>query len=302
MRHRDLGRCNRIRLVVDHEGGKRSYRYLVGLLVVAAAVVLAAPAAGAAPASLRVVPMGSSVAATSELVAGQSVASLQAPASPAVHIAPGLSPGGYIPLDQFGTIPIAIGDEQIVNFAVPQFVFNGATHTQIGVTSNGYIVVGGGTVADVDFEPLLGSPAAPNGVLAPFWTDLDGTGAPGILTNVLTDGVNSWIVVEWRLNVFGTSSRRTFQVWIGIDGVEDITYTYNPGALPADPAGFPFIVGVENLDGTSGASIPGLPTTDLRVTSDPAPDPEAEIADLMRTGDRPRAHRRHHHGSEQQAR
>jgi hypothetical protein len=113
----------------------------------------------------------------------------------------------------------------------------------------------------------LGSPQSPNGILAPFWTDLDGTGAPGIYIADLTDGVDSWIVVEWRVNVFGTTSLRTFQVWIGINGVEDITYAYNPAALPGDPAGHPFVVGVENLDGSSGASITGLPSGDLRVTS-----------------------------------
>jgi hypothetical protein len=120
----------------------------------------------------------------------------------------------------------------------------------------------------------LGSPQSPNGILAPFWTDLDGTGADGIRIGTLTDGVNTWIVVDWRVNVFGTNSLRTFEVWIGIDGVEDITYAYDPAALPADPAGHPFVVGVENLDGTSGASIPGLPTGDLRVSSlSPPPNP-----------------------------
>ena len=67
---------------------------------------------------------------------------------------------------------------------------------------------------------------APNNILAPFWTDLDGTGAAGILVDVLTDGVNSWLVVEWRVNVFGTDDTRDFQTWIGIDGVQDITFTY----------------------------------------------------------------------------
>jgi len=61
-------------------------------------------------------------------------------------------------------------------------------------------------------------------VLAPFWTDLDGTGAPGVYVVALTDGVNTWTVVEWRVNVFGTTSPRVFQVWIGVNGVEDISY------------------------------------------------------------------------------
>ena len=81
-------------------------------------------------------------------------------------------------------------------------------------------------------------------------------------------------------NLFGTNSRQTFQVWIGVNGVEDMVYASDPGNLP-DSLGQPFLVGAENLDGTSSASIPGLPTEDLRVTSDPAPpDPAEDVTDL----------------------
>ena len=77
-------------------------------------------------------------------------------------------------------------------------------------------------------------------------------------------------MVEWRLNVFGTTSRRVFQIWIGIDGVEDVTYAYDPANLPADPSGFPFNVGAENAEGTGGSQIAGLPTEDLGITTSPA--------------------------------
>jgi subtilisin family serine protease len=187
--------------------------------------------------------------------------------------APDIAPGelfGYIPLDAFGVTPIAVGDEQAVNFTVPAFTFAGQTFNQIGATSNGYLVAGGATGQDVQFVPqTFPDPARPNGVLAPFWTDLDGTGAPGIFAATLTDGVNDWLVVESRLNVFGTTSLRVFQAWIGVNGTEDITFAYDPANLPADPAGFPFNVGAENADGSAGDQIAGLPTEDLRVTSTP---------------------------------
>jgi subtilisin family serine protease len=182
---------------------------------------------------------------------------------------PSVDPGelfGYIPLDAFGATPIPVGDEEIINFSVPPFVFNGETWSQIGVDSNGYAVVGGGTSEDNNCcnLPTGPSPARPNNVLAPFWTDLDGTGAPGIFAVTLTDGVNTWLVIEWRVNVFGTTSLRTFQTWIGVDGVQDITYAY-PGPL-ADPNGQDFLVGAENSLG-QGDIEAVLPTEDLRVTS-----------------------------------
>jgi subtilisin family serine protease len=188
----------------------------------------------------------------------------------APHIAPGASPAGYLPLDLFGITPIAVGDEQALNFNVPAFTYAGQTFTQLGVVSDGYLVAGGATGQDVDFIPqTFPDPARPNGVLAPFWTDLDGTGAPGIFIATLTDGVDTWIVVESRLNVFGTTSQRVMQVWIGVNDIEDITFAYDPANLPADPSGLPFNVGAENADGSAGDQIAGLPTEDLRVTSTP---------------------------------
>jgi hypothetical protein len=189
---------------------------------------------------------------------------------------PSVDPGelfGYIPLDAFGVDPIAVGDEEIVNFDSPAFVYTGQTFTSFGVDSNGYVIAGGGTAEDNNCcdLPTGPDPARPNNMLAPFWTDLDGTAAEGIFVAVLTDGVNSWIVIEFRLNVFGTTSERVFQTWIGIDGEEDITYAYDPENLPADPAGQDFLVGAENVIG-EGDMEAVLPTADLRVTStDPVP-------------------------------
>jgi hypothetical protein len=189
---------------------------------------------------------------------------------------PSMDPGsiaGYLPLSLFGVTPLAIGDEEFINFNVPAFRFNGKTYTSLGVNSNGYLVAGGGTAEDNNCcnLPTGPDPAPPNDVLAPFWTDLNGTGAQGIRATVLTDGTNSWIVVEHQVNVFGTTSLRTFQVWIGIDGTQDIAFAYDPTRLPADPAGQDFLVGAENELG-QGDMASVLPTADQRITStDPIP-------------------------------
>jgi hypothetical protein len=194
----------------------------------------------------------------------------------APHIAPGPTPAGYLPLDLFGVTPIPIGDEQAVNFDIGPYVFAGQTYNRIGVTSDGYLVAGGASDEDVQPTPqTLPNPARPNNVLAPFWTDLDGTGAPGVLAATLTDGVSSWLVIEWRVNVFGTTSLRVFQAWIGLNGSEDISFTYDPANLPAaPPAGYGLTVGAENSEGTAGdqtaPTMPGTaPTQDLRVSSTP---------------------------------
>ena len=181
---------------------------------------------------------------------------------------------GYIPLDEFGVAPIPIGDEDIVNFNVPAFEYNGVSYSRMGIDSNGYIVAGGGSAEDNNCcNVALPSAARPNNILAPFWTDLDGTNDQGIRIATLTDGVDTWIVTEWQVDVFGTNSNRHFQVWIGVNGTQDITFAYDPSALPADPSGQDFAVGAENELGVGDALDPDvLPTQDQRVTST-APTP-----------------------------
>ena len=67
-----------------------------------------------------------------------------------------------------------MGDESIANFNTPAFLWGDETYTSIGVTSNGYVVVGGGVAADVEFVPqTMPDVARPNNVIAPWWTDID---------------------------------------------------------------------------------------------------------------------------------
>ncbi|MFC7643328.1 Fn3-like domain-containing protein [Streptosporangium lutulentum] len=187
-------------------------------------------------------------------------------------IAPGTGPAPYLPLDAFGITPIAMGDENAINFTVPPFQYAGKTYTRLGIVSNGYSIPGGSAGStDIDFIPqTLPNPATPNNVLAPYWTDLDGTGAPGILVGTLTDGLNDWLVVEWRLNLFGTTDTKVFQQWIGLNGTEDITYIYDSGNLPGEPlGGLRPDRGRRERRGYGSGQITGPPTEDLRVTSAP---------------------------------
>jgi hypothetical protein len=191
-------------------------------------------------------------------------------------VAPGTIAGEWISLPDAGITPDPIGDEEIINYNVPQFVYNGVRYSSVGVDSNGYLIAGGGTADDnqcCDLPDQIGDPTKPNNILAPFWTDLDGTGTPGILATVRSDGTSDWIVIEWQVNVFGTTSNRHFQVWIGLGDEQDITFAYDPAALPAAPGDQPFLVGAENQVGDGGGLPAGtLPTRDLRVTST-APTP-----------------------------
>ncbi len=131
------------------------------------------------------------------VVASGTIAAAQ---PPQVAIAAGTSPAGYLPLSLFGIAPIGgVADETISNFNVPAFSFGGETWTRLGVVSNGYAVIGGGTGADVNFvNQNLPDPVLPNNVLAGFWTDLNPGAGGAMRVGTLTDGVDTWIVVDFE--------------------------------------------------------------------------------------------------------
>jgi hypothetical protein len=193
---------------------------------------------------------------------GSDIVLFEAATPPQVSVAAGTSPFGYLPLSGFGFGPIAgVGDETIVNFNLgTPFVYAGASYTRFGVTSNGYVVVGGGVGADVQFvNQDLPNPAVPNNVLAPFWSDLNATAALGgaMRVGILSTGPNptddAWVICDWENvpNFSNTAEKNSFQVWIGLNGVQDISFTY--GTTTAGDLGF-LTVGAENLFGNSGGN------------------------------------------------
>jgi hypothetical protein len=190
----------------------------------------------------------------------------------------GTSPaGGYLPLAGFGgNVAIPGGDDAITNVNVPTFYYGGEAYNQIGVVTNGYIVIGGGTAADVVYEPQsFPTPARPNNVLSMFWTDLNttGGGANGqILVNVLGDGDSDWIIVDFEgVKNFSNTTTHTGEIWIraslanhtGPAG-EELTFSYgNANAASGDPGitnqALKINWGAENRDGSSGQNISSAP-------------------------------------------
>ena len=200
-----------------------------------------------------------------------------------VSIAPGSSPaGGYLPLSAFGVPPTpGVDDDTITNFNVPDFPFAGETWSTLGVGSNGYLVVGGGSGPDVSINNQnFPDPNRPNNTLAGFWTDLDPGATGAIRVATLTDGSDTWIVVDWDgVQEFSTASKtHSFEIWIGVTGDanpgEDVSYAYGPNTGNGD-GGFAS-VGAENKFGNSGGNTyyngtGTLPAdgTQLRVTTTP---------------------------------
>lgn len=182
---------------------------------------------------------------------------------------------GYLGLEEtFGVAFDPIADEEIVDFGIDPFVYNGIPYDAIGVDSNGYLVVGGSSgSADNQCCPPQELPNVlpPNNVIAPFWSDLSGEEAPGIAVVLLTDNEtgDAWTVVEWKVNAYGTDTLKTFQVWIGHQPEQDITMNYPPEDGPdLTDLGEPLVIGVENETGVGGESLVDTPPEeDLDIVS-----------------------------------
>ena len=202
--------------------------------------------------------------------------------APVVTIAPGSSPaGGYLPLSLFGIPPVSgVDDDTITNFNVPSFLYAGEVYTQIGFSSNGYVVIGGGSGPDNSINNQnFPNPNRPNNVLAPFWTDLNPGAAGAMRIGTLTDGSDTWIVLDWQgVREFSLPRLNSFQIWIGVNSDanpgEDISYAY--GTIQGNGDGGFMSVGAENRFGNSGQNTyyngtGTLPSngTQLRVTTTP---------------------------------
>jgi len=161
---------------------------------------------------------------------------------------------------------------------VPAFSWGHEVYTRIGIVSDGYIVIGGGSGPDVDFNPTaFPTPARPNNVIAPLWTDLNPGAGGALRIGTLTDGSDTWIVVDFdQVPYFGIPTpKQSFEIWIGVNSDanpgEDVSYVYGNTGQPVGAP--PLNAGAENRDGTSGvnAAVQGPDDGWAIVTGSPTP-------------------------------
>jgi len=215
---------------------------------------------------------------------------LAAAQPPDVMVTAGTS-NNYLSLSSLTPIP-GVGDETITNYNVPAFLFGGKTWSRIGIVSDGYAVVGGGTGADVQFlNQNMPEATPPNNVLAPFWTDLNPAFGGAMHIAIASGGGQSWLVLDWDKVVnYSNRAPNSFQIWIGLNGVEDITFAY--GAELTNGEGGALSVGAENEFGNRGDSyyyngagtLPLPNNVDLIVSSTPIVPGETHVITFSALG------------------
>jgi len=169
-------------------------------------------------------------------------------------------------------IPFSNGDEGLTNVALGHAVrYGDRTYSTIGMVTDGYLVVGGGTSADINYIPQdMPDPARPNNVIAPYWTDLTfdpahGGGAGNAYVAMFTcGGTPCAYEFEWAgVPIYGTGQLRTFAVWMYMDDFLTVAapgYTGDNNEMVYDTAAAgvsatPLNIGAEDALGLTAAQL-----------------------------------------------
>jgi hypothetical protein len=136
------------------------------------------------------------------------------------------------------------------------FSFYGQAFTNVRVSSNGYVVFGPGSATSY-VNAALPNASVPNGIVAPFWDDLDPSTAGGVWFRTVGAPPDRRFVVAWvGVPHYGAAAEATFevvfeerthQIYLEYRDVDLGEPTYNGGASAT--------VGVENLEGTVGKQL-----------------------------------------------
>ncbi|MFT5162054.1 MAG: minor extracellular serine protease Vpr, partial [Alteromonadaceae bacterium] len=139
------------------------------------------------------------------------------------------------------------------------FAYNGQRYSALSISSNGYIILGGGDARTASNQDLP-SADEPNNVIAPFWTDLDlskndsGTGGGDMYIGLFDLGPAVYVGIEWKdAQLWGddTGKKYNFQAWISTGETQDVFFEYGllDATLPAR-----LTVGAEDGQGVTGSS------------------------------------------------
>jgi hypothetical protein len=146
-------------------------------------------------------------------------------------------------------------DDSQTNVTLPfAFTYYGTTFTNAQISSNGYLRLGNGA-ATAFTNASIPSAGDPDGIIAPWWDDLDPALGGTIWSQTVGSAPNRQFVVTWDgiyLYLGGTSGL-SFQVVLD-EATRAITFQYADvtGGVSTGDAGASATVGVESVEGMYG--------------------------------------------------
>lgn len=137
--------------------------------------------------------------------------------------------------------------------------FDGFEHNIFSMWSNGLVELGESRALFTASAAMLPNENEPNGIVAPFWTDLEFVNGDGEMNYaIVTEGTDTYLVLEWEnarswvaSGATDSGVRYTFNVWFKL-GTNEVIYNYvdvNGGAPTYNTA-----IGLENFRGDVGAT------------------------------------------------
>ncbi len=142
-----------------------------------------------------------------------------------------------------------------IGFPVTYF---GQTYTFAYVSSNGFLALGSNAGATAHLNGPLPTTATPNGVVAPFWDDLNPGAGGGVYVGLTGAAPNRTLHVEWH-NVphftFSGSGTVTFELSLKENGDVRFQYLDTDFGNATWNAGASATAGVERPDGVVGRQV-----------------------------------------------
>lgn len=155
----------------------------------------------------------------------------------------------YSWIDTTGGLTLPLTDEGRVTVNLPwSFPYYGQDWTAIGVVDNGYLMLGSTTIDFINVP--IPDQAQPNGIIAPFWDDMDPDSGGIIRVQGYGLAPNRYVVFEWnQVPRYWEGGSFTFEVILYETGLIKFQY----GAMTGIGAGgSSATIGIESPDGTEG--------------------------------------------------
>jgi len=141
-----------------------------------------------------------------------------------------------------------LADDDTATVSLPfNFSLYDQTLDNIGISSNGYLHAPNSDGFDFTNDPIPNN-AAPNGLIAPFWDDLNPSSGGSVYHHY--DSSEERFIVQYEDVVpYAGSTEHSFQAILNQDGTVQFNYLHMDGATNGST------VGLENSDGSKGEEI-----------------------------------------------
>ena len=161
---------------------------------------------------------------------------------------------GFIDATGGTLLPLSV-DDGFTPVNLPfSFPYFSSTHTQAFVSSNGFLTLGSSSGANIPNNVTIPTAGNPNGVVAPFWDDLNPKLGGGVYSLVTGSAPNRIYTVEW-FNVphFNNVGAGTFEASLyETSGLIRFRYLDTDFGNATFNAGASATAGVESQNGTLG--------------------------------------------------